>query len=125
MRKAFCQACHNKEHGVRTRVSVSHTCGDTISKEAESPKMITIITFEDHGQDFLTWHIDEDGRIVDCKPFQFSVWSKWTVTNKGFEVGGFVQCKKASERLTIKYPIENIQLDNTGSLIGLPAKYKK
>lgn len=30
-----------------------------------------IIKFKDHGQDLLTWVIDDNGRIVECKPFQF------------------------------------------------------
>lgn len=30
--------------------------------------------FEDKGQDFLWWKINEDGDVVDCGPFQASVW---------------------------------------------------
>lgn len=25
-RKSFCQACQNKEHGVKTRIAIPHTC---------------------------------------------------------------------------------------------------
>src|SRR5690606_19801034 len=39
------------------------------------------ITFEDKGQDFLTWVINSDGSVVDCRPFQFSIWPKVIVTN--------------------------------------------
>ncbi|MGY0034421.1 hypothetical protein [Pedobacter sp. NJ-S-72] len=33
-----------------------------------------IIEFEDNGQDFLTWKLDQDGRVIDCSPFQQSAW---------------------------------------------------
>lgn len=32
------------------------------------------IHFEDHGQDFLWWDIDEEGCVIDCGPFQADVW---------------------------------------------------
>lgn len=35
---------------------------------------ITRIHFEDWGQDFLWWDIDPEGNVVDCGPFQASVW---------------------------------------------------
>lgn len=83
--------------------------------------MNTIVTFEDHGQDFLTWTIDPEGNIIDCQPFQFSIWSKFRVTNEGrFEVGGYVHCtdlndvdNENGDCFTIKYRIENIQLQST------------
>lgn len=34
----------------------------------------TIIRFEDHGQDFLTWEVNEIGVVVDSKPFQAALW---------------------------------------------------
>jgi len=43
--------------------------------------MNKIIEFEDQGQDFTTWEIDENGLIVDCKPFQASVWCGGIVPN--------------------------------------------
>lgn len=36
--------------------------------------MATKINFEDNGQDFLWWTINERGLVVDCGPFQASVW---------------------------------------------------
>lgn len=39
----------------------------------------TEIHFEDNGQDFLFWVINEKGLVVDSQPFQASVW-------RGFEV---------------------------------------
>jgi hypothetical protein len=74
--------------------------------------MITTITFEDHGQDFLEWDIDENGKVIDCRPFQFSVWSKVTVTNKEFKVGGRVKYTGMGLSGRINYPIAEIALDN-------------
>lgn len=76
---------------------------------------ITVITFEDHGQDFLTWTVDEVGKILDCQPFQFSIWSRWTVDMvAGLKVGGKVRVrknwKKSVEYLTIDYPISRLEV---------------
>lgn len=35
--------------------------------------MLTI-KFEDHGQDFLEWDIDQNGIVTDCRPYQKRVW---------------------------------------------------
>ncbi|MEW6648184.1 MAG: hypothetical protein AB1450_13375 [Pseudomonadota bacterium] len=35
---------------------------------------IKTIEFEDGGQDFLEWDIDETGKVVACRPFQGFVW---------------------------------------------------
>jgi len=32
------------------------------------------IRFEDNGQDFLEWEVDDDGQVIGCEPFQASVW---------------------------------------------------
>lgn len=37
--------------------------------------------FEDQGQDFLTWDVDLDGRVLEAQPFQASIWAKCTVQN--------------------------------------------
>lgn len=36
--------------------------------------MYTFIQLEDNGQDFLTVITDENGKIVECRPFQTDVW---------------------------------------------------
>lgn len=36
--------------------------------------MATKIRFEDQGQDFLWWVVNDYGRVVNCGPFQASVW---------------------------------------------------
>ena len=39
-----------------------------------SAKTKYIVEFEDEGQDFLSFWIDERGEVIDVEPFQRSVW---------------------------------------------------
>ncbi len=66
------------------------------------------VYFEDHGQDFLWWDVNEDGLVVDCGPFQASIWSGSLVVSK-IEVGALISIKRTrQDAITIKYPIEQI-----------------
>lgn len=44
-------------------------------------ELITTITFEDHGQDFLEWRVTHDGIVITCAPFQGFLWKKAKVLN--------------------------------------------
>ena len=68
-----------------------------------------IIYFEDYGQDFLEWHINEDGYVIDSKPYQRRIWAgKFTIP----------QTAKVGEKLAIwlgkeswvNYPIREIKI---------------
>ncbi len=48
--------------------------------------MITIF-FVDDGQDFLEWDINDNGEVVDCRPFQGFVWVGTKVHNKDIKPG--------------------------------------
>ncbi len=48
--------------------------------------MITVF-FVDDGQDFLEWDIDDEGTVVDCRPFQGDIWIGTTVHNKDIKPG--------------------------------------
>ena len=37
-------------------------------------RVVTRIHFEDHGQDFLRWELDVNGKVIGCEPFQASAW---------------------------------------------------
>lgn len=56
------------------------------------------IFFEDNGQDFLQWDIDQDGVVTDSRPFQAGAW-----------VGTFLSDIKVGGRPTITHPREGIQ----------------
>lgn len=74
--------------------------------------MITI-EFEDGGQDFLQWDIDEKtGKILDCRPFQASIWMRNKVVNyQNLQPGMNIVITSPyteSGEMVIKYPISNI-----------------
>jgi hypothetical protein len=69
--------------------------------------MITV-TFEDHGQDFLEWDI-EDGVVVDCRPFQSWLWNGTKVHNTDIHPGDILEITdQRGEERTLKYPVERV-----------------
>lgn len=73
--------------------------------------MSMILEFEDHGQDFLTWTLDENDMVCECKPFQGSIWCGSEVLNadelqQGLET--MVEIKKGNDYFTVKYPVASI-----------------
>ena len=70
------------------------------------------ITFEDNGQDFLTFDIDNDGYIKEVKPFQGELWKQYRVSNySNLSVGGFVHLQhlQAIDNFSIKHKIQKIE----------------
>ena len=45
-----------------------------VTDTPERIRVTTIIEFEDKGQDFLRWELNEEGVVIDCIPFQGSIW---------------------------------------------------
>jgi len=69
--------------------------------------MLTVY-FEDHGQDFLEWDI-EDGKVVGCRPFQGWLWKGKQVHNTSIQPGDFLVISgKDGVRLTMKYAVEKV-----------------
>lgn len=72
------------------------------------------IIFEDQGQDFIVFVVNENtGKIIDSRPFQSSIWTKYKVTNVSeIQKGKYANLLhiKDNSILTIKYPIEKIIL---------------
>lgn len=65
------------------------------------------VTFEDHGQDFLRFHI-KDRRIIGSEPFQASVWCGLEVSSFPV-VGGHLHYRREDGRdQYIKYPIAKV-----------------
>ncbi|MFC5525251.1 hypothetical protein ACFPPA_05790 [Rhodanobacter ginsengisoli] len=82
------------------------------------------IHFEDHGQDFLTWQLDNNGIVVDSSPFQADLWCGVEVDKPGMlKVGGLVSCRHPNYVLTttLRYPIAAIEPDMTAE--AFTAKY--
>lgn len=71
--------------------------------------VVTTIHFEDHGQDFLEWDIDDNGAVVDCRPFQRWHWCGGFVLNTCIQPGDIVAYSKPPHRLmAVRYPIARI-----------------
>lgn len=71
------------------------------------------IHFEDQGQDFLWWDIDEDDVVVDCGPFQGSIWIGTQIiddSESGLIEGDRVLIEHKYGSQLIKYPIERIEI---------------
>lgn len=79
-------------------------------------KTLTTIHFEDHGQDFLKWVINEKGHIVECTPAQGMIWTRWVVTDKKFKKGQRVNIINGTAKLQIKYPIEKVETNSNAKV---------
>jgi len=76
-------------------------------------RVATVLTFEDHGQDFLRWELDAKGTVIGCEPFQASIWCGNVVTDHGkLVVGETLRYKSpgdASSTDSIRYPLVRIE----------------
>lgn len=66
-----------------------------------------IIHFEDFEQDFLEWHIDKNGYILDSKPFQRNIWAGMFTIPQSAEVGEKLAIWNGEESY-VNYPIKSI-----------------
>ena len=70
-----------------------------------------IIEFEDFGQDFLRWFIDEDGYVIDSQPFQRSIWAGHFTIPETAKVGEKLAIWIGRESY-VNYPIKSIEIKN-------------
>lgn len=66
---------------------------------------INQITFEDHGQDFLRWKV-ENGCVVSSEPFQSNVWAGCRIVKA--ESGEKVTVNMRGRVFKVAYPVESI-----------------
>ena len=68
-----------------------------------------IVILEDHGQDFLEWHI-RGGKVFKSKPFQTSFWAGTVVHNKEIKKNDILEISfpDSSEKTYLKYPVEDV-----------------
>lgn len=74
--------------------------------------MIRTIALEDHGQDFLEWDIDDQGEVVDCRPFQGWVWNGTIVHNKDIRPGDILVITTPHNQktaMTLGYRVESVR----------------
>jgi hypothetical protein len=71
--------------------------------------MITVFLVDD-GQDFLEWDINEKGEVVDCRPFQGSIWNGTKVHNKDIKPGDHLDITTTDGvRRRIIHAVEKVQ----------------
>ncbi len=69
-----------------------------------------IIEFENIGQEFTTWKVNQDGVVTDCQPLQKKVWLSTKVVNlKKLKSGGLVNLSLGGKVIELKCPIKNIK----------------
>jgi hypothetical protein len=66
------------------------------------------IMFEDCGQDFLVWHLDESGEVLHSSPFQSSIWNGQFVNVSKMDVGKFPELLGDQIR-TVNYRLISIE----------------
>ena len=71
------------------------------------------ITFRDGGQDFIDWYV-RDHTVIDCQPFQGSIWVDKYVVNDTVKRGGIVVIANDNGDTTmqIKYKIKKVSIIN-------------
>jgi len=70
--------------------------------------MITVF-FVDDGQDFLEWDINDEGEVVDCRPFQGDIWIGTKVHNKDIKPSDYLNITRAGMRRTLIHAVEKVQ----------------
>lgn len=76
----------------------------------QTAKVHMRIHLKDGGQDFLWWDIDKGGMVVDCGPFQATVWQGSEVLmpellKKGSKIH---LVTKTGSPMLLKYPVKSI-----------------
>lgn len=69
------------------------------------------IHFEDCGQDFLSWVLDEEGQVIDCQPCQGWVWNGSIVDLESVEIGEcpLVITQSDSQQRYLNYRVVKIE----------------
>lgn len=69
-----------------------------------------IIEFENIGQAFTTWKVNEAGVVTDCQPSQKKVWLTTKVVNlEKLKSGGLVNLSLGGKIIQLQCPIKNIK----------------
>ena len=75
------------------------------------------VHFEDHGQDFLEWDI-EDGVVVDCRPYQGWHWKGTKVHNTDIQPGDILQITTTDgAKRPLNYPVERVEEKGGGTYV--------
>ena len=69
-----------------------------------------LIEFENIGQEFTTWKVNESGEVTDCQPAQKRVWLSTKITNiNRLKTGSIVNLLLGGKVIELKCPVKNIK----------------
>lgn len=74
----------------------------------------TVIHFEDRGQEWKEWHLDERGRILEARPNDNVMWHDFQVVNRRLQAGEMVRIRawhkgKPTASLTLALPVARVE----------------
>jgi phage gp16-like protein len=68
------------------------------------------ITFEDMGQDFLEWDVDDKDVVVGCRPFQAWVWCGTQIMGDCIHPGSFLRIRtKLGNEYTLRHKVVSVE----------------
>ena len=72
-----------------------------------------IVHLQDNGQDFLEWHLDDAGTVVDCQPFQGWLWCGSRVTNLAELAPGvqirFIPARPNAPEILLRHLVQRVE----------------
>ena len=69
---------------------------------------VTVLEFEDHGQDFLRWYLDENRVVVACRPFQEAFWQGTQMTELNIGKAAVVKLIRNGKAMSLRYPVKTM-----------------
>lgn len=71
-----------------------------------------VIHFEDKGQDFLEWDVDQNGMVVGSRPYQADVWRGCEVSGLAIGVCPMVKGPDGGPARMLRYVVTAMELIN-------------
>lgn len=72
--------------------------------------MSITLVFDDQGQDFLRWTLDERGIVIKCEPFQGAVWNGVRVLDfQNLAEGDLVSIETKTDVRTLRHPLISVR----------------
>ena len=96
-----------------------------MAKKPVKPSPVFQIDFEDHGQDFLSWFV-QNRMVIGCSPFQARTWCGNRIAKMPL-VGQQVRflSRHLHKYLDLKYPVVSVQQLNEDQAAEIIAQWKE
>lgn len=64
------------------------------------------LTFEDQGQDFITWVVNPEGRILESMPYMSPLYAGYKLKTRVFVKGMYLVLNNDDAKIEIPYPLK-------------------